>query len=143
VISTELENLVRAGQLKREPGDQAEFDGLVRLGRAKLKDAANRDLSPESRFDLGYNGAHALSLAALRWRGYRSDKRFVVFQALPHTLNLSASVWRVLATAHQRRNDAEYEGSVEVDTQLLADLLSAAEKVGAAVAALGPVPGAA
>lgn len=136
----ELDNLVRTGQLKKEPGDQTEFDGLVLLGRAKLKDAANRALSPESRFDLACNAAHAFSLAALRWHGYRSDKRFVVFQAIPHTLSLAGSVWRVLATAHKRRNDAEYEGNIEMDSQLLEDLLSAAEKVGAAIAALGPVP---
>jgi len=39
MISPSLENLVDTGQLKREPGDQKEFDGLVRSGRARLSDA--------------------------------------------------------------------------------------------------------
>jgi hypothetical protein len=45
-----------------------------------LKDAHHQGLSLESRFDLAYNAAHALCLAALRWHGYRSGNRFIVFQ---------------------------------------------------------------
>jgi len=36
-------------------------------------------LSLESCFDLAYNPAHALALAALRWNGYRSDNRYIFF----------------------------------------------------------------
>jgi hypothetical protein len=50
-------------------------------------------LSPEIRFDLAYNAAHALALAALRWNGYRlNNSRYIVFQALPHTLELDSGV---------------------------------------------------
>lgn len=139
MTSPELENLVRIGKLKKEPGAQAEIEGLVRSARTRLTDAGNPALAPESRFDLAYNAAHALSLAALRWRGYRSDNRYVAFQALPHTLGLGPAVWRVLATCHQRRNALEYEGHLEVDDRLLADLLHAAEVVHEAVLKLGPV----
>jgi hypothetical protein len=66
-----LDNLVRVGQLKVEPPAQAELDGLIRSGMVRLKDAENSTLSLESRFDLVYNAAHALSLAALCWHGYR------------------------------------------------------------------------
>ena len=141
MTSAELENLARAGSLKKEPGDQKEFEGLVGSGRAKLRDANNSALAPESAFDLAYGAAHALSLAALRWHGYRSDNRYMVFQALPSTLGLPAPVWRVLAKCHQLRNHADYEGHFDVDAQLLKDLLSAAEQVSAAIAKLGPVPG--
>jgi hypothetical protein len=141
MTSTELENLARAGDIGREPGSQTEFDGLLNAGRAWLKDAATESLSAESRFELAYIAAHALSLAALRWHGYRSDNRYMVFQALPHTLGVPDSVWRVLSKCHKRRNKTDYEGRFEVDDQLLKDLLAAAEKVSAAVVALGPVPG--
>ena len=77
-----LDNLVRIGQLKAEPPAQAELDGLIRSGRVRLTDAANATLSLESRFDLAYNAAHALSLAALRWHGYRCENRYQVFQCL-------------------------------------------------------------
>jgi hypothetical protein len=72
---TSLDNLVRGGQLKAEPTAQSELDGLIRSGLARLNDAENKALSLDSRFDLAYNAAHALSLAALRWHGYRSDNR--------------------------------------------------------------------
>ena len=123
MTSSELDNLARIGTLKAEPGTQSEFDGLLKSGRARLNDARRQDLSIESRFDLAYNAAHALSLAALRWNGYRSDKRYAVFQALPYTLGLGVNTWRVLDKCHQRRNLAEYEGVLEVDAQLVADQL--------------------
>jgi hypothetical protein len=139
MTSSELERLVQIGKLKREPGAQTEIDGLVRSARSRLTDARHPALALESRFDLAYNAAHALSLAALRWQGYRSDNRYVAFQALPHTLGLGPEVWRVLATCHQRRNVLEYEGYLEVDERLLADLLNAAEAVYEAMLRLGPV----
>ena len=94
-----------------------------------MKDASNTTLSIESRFDLAYNAAHALALAALRWHGYRSTNRYLVFQALPHTTGLGAEVWRVLAKCHERRNLAEYEGSIEIEEQLMNDLLSATQSL--------------
>lgn len=103
MTSSPLDNLVRIGKLKAEPPAQAEFDGLVRSGLVRLRDAENAALSLESRFDLAYNAAHALSLAALRWRGYRSDNRYLVFQCLTHTLALEAAQWRVLDQAHNKR----------------------------------------
>lgn len=141
MTSPELERLVDIGKLKREPGAQAEIDGLIRSARSRLTDAKHPALALESRFDLAYNAAHALSLAALRWHGYRSDNRYVAFQSLPHTLGLGPAVWRVLATCHQRRNALEYEGYLEVDERLMADLLNAAETVYEAVLRLGPVGG--
>ncbi len=131
----ELENLAKIGKLKREPASATEASGLIASGTARLKDAQNAKLSFESRFDLAYNAAHAFALAALRSHGYRSDNRYLVFQALPHTVGLAAAHWRVLAKAHEKRNLAEYEGQFEPDVQLLDDLLVAADLVRAVVAA--------
>ncbi len=142
MTSPDLEHFVASGKLKKEPGDQEEFDGLVRSGKARLADAVKTSLAPESGFDLAYNAAQALSLAALRWHGYRSDSRYVVFQALPHTLGVAPSVWRMLALCHQCFDDAEDEGHLEVDSQLLTDLIAAVQSISAAITALGPVPGA-
>jgi hypothetical protein len=133
----ELDNLAKIGQLKVEPGTPAEFDGLVGSARKRLADARNESLSSESRFDLAYNAAHAFALAALRRHGYRSENRYVVFQALPHTLGLDASIWRVLAKSHDLRNLAEYEGRSEVDERLLKDLIDCTIQLEAAIAALG------
>jgi len=44
----ELDNLVRIRQLKTESPSQAEMDGLIRSGNARLKDAYIATLSLES-----------------------------------------------------------------------------------------------
>ena len=124
-MSTELANLLRIGKIKAEPPNARELAGLLASGERRLTDARRVDLAFDSRFDLAYNAAHALALYALRRLGYRSDNRYLVFQALPHTLGLPAAQWRVLARAHEQRNLAEYEGHLEHDDQLLVDLLAA------------------
>lgn len=129
-MTSALENLCGPGkQLVAEPPDAKEMEGLLRSGRLRLKDAVNTTLSLESRFDLAYNAAHALCLAALRRRGYRPRHRYIVFQVLPHTLGLGPEVWRVLAKCHEVRNLGEYEGDLDVDTRLVDDLITACEAV--------------
>lgn len=135
----QLDNLVRSRQLKAESSAQAELNGLVRSGVARLKDAGNKSLNLESRFDLAYNATHALALAALRWHGYRSESRYIVFQTLQHTLKLPPEQWRVLDQAHRKRNLAEYEGAADIDEALLAALIRVASEVEKRVIALGPL----
>ncbi len=131
--SDELDNLVRISRLKKEPSSPVELAGLRRSGIARITDAERRDLSFESRFDLAYNAAHALALYALRRMGYRSERRYVVFQSLPHTVGLATGHWRVLAKAHERRNLAEYEGYLELDERLLDDTIKATHALIAAL----------
>jgi hypothetical protein len=124
--SAELDNLVKIGKLKREPPGQKELAGLRESAESRLGDAERRDLKYDSRFDLAYAAAHALALFALRRMGYRSDNRYLVFQALAHTTDLALPSRRVLAKAHERRNAIEYQGSIERDERLLAELIGAA-----------------
>jgi hypothetical protein len=139
MTSPNLDNLVKIGKLKKESVSQTEFDGLVKSGRARLSDARTAKLSLESRFDLAYNASHALALAALRWHGYRSENRYLVFQCLPETLGLRPEQWRVLAICHERRNVAEYEGHLDVEERLISDLIQVAEVVLQKVTVLGKV----
>ncbi len=74
----QLEALAKTGILKREPPVPDEIEGLIRTASARLLDAQKTTNSPESRFDLAYNAAHALALAALRSHGYRAEKRYIV-----------------------------------------------------------------
>lgn len=140
-MTSPLDNLLKVskGGLKQEAPSQSEFDGLVRSAKRKRKDAAIPGLGDESRFDLTYNAAHALALAALRWHGYRSENRILVFQALAHTVGFSPAQWRVLDRCHAKRNLAEYEGNFDVDIQLLRELDTVAGQLEAAVDALGPI----
>lgn len=117
-----LDNLVRIGQLKAEPGNLAEIKRMLTMARARLADAQLPGLSLEGRFTSAYNAAHAAALAALRWHGYRSENRYTVFQCLTHTLNWPAPRWRILDAAHQKRNLAEYEGFLEVEEPAIREL---------------------
>lgn len=129
-----LDNLCGPGKpLKPEAPDANELAGLLRTGIARLHDARNATLALESRFDLAYNAAHALCLAALRRMGYRAGNRYIVFQVLPHTLGLGPEVWRVLDKCHNTRNLGEYEGLLDIDERLVNDLIEATAAVAKAV----------
>lgn len=135
-----LENLAGPGKsLSAEPADAREFAGLKRAGVARLNDAQIAANSLEGRFDLAYNAAHALSLAALRHCGYRAANRYIVFQVLPHTLGLGPEVWRVLNKCHQIRNLGEYEGDLDIDDLVVADLVNACKAVAAKLETLPPL----
>ena len=118
----ELDNLVRIGQLKSEPRNDREVTRMLAMAQTRLSDAKLNKLSLEGRFTSSYNAAHAAALAALRWHGYRSENRYTVFQCLAHTLRWPANRWRVLDTAHQKRNLAEYEGNLEVEESTVAEM---------------------
>jgi hypothetical protein len=134
---SKLDNLVRIGKLKAEPSAEKEFQGLLRSGLRRLDDAGRDELNLESRFDLAYNASHALALAALRFRGYRSESRYLVFQCLQHTIDLPNEQWRVLDQAHRKCNLAEYEGYMDIDEQLVAALVRVAREVAKHVNELG------
>jgi hypothetical protein len=83
----------------KAPPDRKEFEKLVQSGRARLADAR------------------------------RPENRYLVFQCLVHTAGLAAGDWRVLALAHERRNEAEYSGEYSIDERLLAEVIRAVELV--------------
>jgi len=124
--SEPLEKLASTGLLKHEAPGREEIAGLLRTAAIRLKDARRTTNAPESRFDLAYNAAHALALAALRIHGFRTDKRYIVFQVLPYTLGVDTPTWRLLDRCHRERNATEYEGIASVDEKLLDGLIDAA-----------------
>jgi len=134
-----LENLARIGKLKKEPPDQKEFEGLVASGTRSLQDASVVALSEEGRFLAAYRAAHAFALAALRWYGYRSDNRYLVFQCLQHTVEFEKAKWRVLDKCHKQRNLAEYEGQLDITPQLFDELMRITRELQERVQNLGPV----
>ena len=131
----ELVNLAGIGSLNRQPPSPDEIATLMSSARARLHDARAAGLALESRFDLAYNSAHALALAALRFHGFRSGNRYLVFQVLPHTAGIDAVTCRVLSKAHDERNLMEYEGG-RVDERLLEGLIEAATLLEERVTAL-------
>jgi hypothetical protein len=55
-------------------------------------------------------------------------------------LGLGPEVWRVLAKCHDIRNASEYEGDLQIDERIVADLLNACNAVRTKVEALKPPP---
>jgi hypothetical protein len=138
VSKPELDNLVRIGKLKIEPGSRLEFDGMLIAARQRLADAQNEDIAADSQFDLAYGAAHRLALAALRQHGYRSQDRITVFQTLVHTVGTESTDLQIFLRAHNERNLAEYEGRTQIDEQLLSDLIRCTKKLDAALRKLKP-----
>jgi hypothetical protein len=68
--------------------------------------------------------------------GYRSENRITVFQTLVHTLGTTAADVQVFLQAHNERNFAEYQGRMEIDEKLLANLIRSTKTIEAAVAKL-------
>lgn len=118
-----LENLVRIGQIKTEVADLAEVQRMLTQARTRWTDAQQVNVSIDGRFASIYGAAHAAALAALRWQGYRSENRFMVFQCLSHTLGWPPNRWRVLDAAHQKRNLAEYEGYLDIQESMVLELI--------------------
>lgn len=127
--STELTNLVKIGKLKAEAPTDDELAGLLKSGKERLRDAQKKDLAFASRFDLAYNAAHSLALLALRRSGYRSENRYLVFQTLQHTTKMAPESWRILDKAHNQRNVAEYQGHLDTDERLLAEVVRVATEL--------------
>src|SRR6266478_986913 len=124
----ELNNLVKIRKLKVEPSSRKAFDGMLAAARRSLADAQNETIETDSR----------LALAALRQQGYRSEDRITVFQTLVHTLGTDNADIQIFLKAHNERNLAEYEGRVDIDDKLLADLVSCTKKLETAVGKLVP-----
>lgn len=124
-----LDALVKIGLLHNEPRNEGEVEALVASGKVRLIDAEKQDLSIESRFDLAYNAAHSLALASLRLSGYRSSKRYLVFQCIEHTLAIPSEHWRVLDSAHGKRNNAEYEGVFDVSEELVDEVIRVSKQL--------------
>jgi hypothetical protein len=137
----ELDNLVRINQLKSEAGSRSEFAGMVKSARTRLADAQNDSIDPDSQFDLAYGAVHRLALAALRQQGYRSENRITVFQTLVHTLGSDKADIQIFLRAHNARNLAEYEGRMDIDEGLLADLIRCTKKLKIAIGKLEPPAG--
>jgi len=127
--SDALSNLAKIGKIKAEPMNRSEIDRILKMARKRLEDAGYSQISQEGRFTSVYNALHGVALAALRWHGYRSESRYIVFQSLEHTLAWPSSKWRVLDAAHQKRNLAEYEGFLEIEESAITELIMLAEKM--------------
>ena len=60
-----LDNLVRIGQLKAEPRNEAEVRRMLAMARIRFADAQLASLSAQGHFTSAYNAAHATAFASM------------------------------------------------------------------------------
>lgn len=109
-----VENLVKIGQLKKTPYVEEDVGQYVANAKAYLEDAKKLE-NPGSRFQLAYEGMHALSMAVLNKAGVRGDAsaghRQVAFQTALLIINIDGLQKGASATIlnlHRRRNSDTY-----------------------------------
>ena len=123
-----LDSLVKSGQFKVEPTSKSEVGGFLANANQALVDAQIPGLSSANRFKLAYDAAHALSLVAMRLRGYRPGSgpghRAIVFQSLVHTVSAPAALASSLNRYHTKRNRSEYDGLVTATDAEARDIIA-------------------
>lgn len=101
---------------------------------AWLKDSKNAAISDMSRFSLVYDAAHALTVAAVKMRGFRATDarghRQIVFAAMEHAVPATEKDKSIFELAHRDRNKSEYEGNpINLPRSRLEGLIKATENL--------------
>lgn len=110
-----LDNLLKIGQLKAHPRDEAEIAKLLGAARRYLEDAGSTTVSAETRFDAAYKALMQVGLAALMAKGFRPDAgktghHATILQSLTLTLGIDGKRVAVLDALRRKRNLLDYSG---------------------------------
>jgi len=110
-----LHDLVRSGQLHRQPPTSEELGRLLAAAERSVADAALDGLSDEGRFDLAYKAVIQGALVALRSSGYRLASTVPghhrsLLQTLAATIGADDAELQLLDTIRRRRNASDYSG---------------------------------
>lgn len=128
-----LENLLKIGQLKEHPAQPEEIERLLASAQRNLRDAHQKSISPETRFDAAYKAIMQSSLAALMMHGYRPDTNrpghhMTVLQSTPLTIGLLSKRVAVLDALRRQRNVADYTGD-DVDDSTAENCIAEAQRL--------------
>ena len=127
-----LENLIGKG-LQSEPSDKEEIQRLRRKIETKLADAANTQISLDSRFDIAYEALLQIGLTALRANGLRPNARgghhAMALQTLDSTIGYPRDKLRLLDRFRHMRSAGLYDGSFEASAAEVRSLLDEVSKL--------------
>ena len=129
-----LKAWLEKGALRAHKPSQKEIAGLLALADRSLADARIAAVSPEGRFQFGYNAALAMASAALHASGYRTNSNVAghhanTGQSLQHTVGADAALVRKLDAFRRKRNQISYDKPSPVSDQEAADMLALAERL--------------
>ena len=110
-----LDNLLKTGQLKQHEATAAEVQRLLSAAQRNLRDARNKDISDETRFDAGYKAIMQCALTSVMASGYRPATNApghhqTMIASLRLTLGVSQPDWLVLDALRRKRNSNDYTG---------------------------------
>jgi hypothetical protein len=92
-----------------------EIRNLLALADRDLADAGIAELSTDRRFNISYNAAHQLAIAALAAAGYRvargGSHHHYAIQSLEYTVGISGGKVRILDRFRKKRNLSEYDAA--------------------------------
>lgn len=125
-----LENLVKTGQLEKEPTDRGEIERFLGKISQRINDAAARTVSLDSTFDIGYEGVLQIALVALRAEGYRvrnvPGHQQTAIQSLTLTLGISAPEMLVFDVYRRNRSKSLYGAGHEPTEAEVRDFIKSA-----------------
>ncbi|MCX7176254.1 MAG: DNA-binding protein [Proteobacteria bacterium] len=125
-----LQNLLRIGRLKPHTPTPQEIQRLLAAAQRNLRDAQNKAISDETRFDVAYKAIMQLALVAMMASGYRPSSNEpghhqTMIQSLPLTLGVPNETWLILDALRRKRNASDYLGD-PVETEAVAECLAQA-----------------
>ena len=116
-----LRTLVERNALREERAAPLEVQGLLSSAKDYLADARRQTNSQATRFNVAYEAAHAIALAAMRALDLRPAQgpghRAVVFNALNSTTGATAAVFAIIN---------RYDGLTTFSAAELAELIDCA-----------------
>lgn len=122
------------GALRAHKPSKKEIAGLLALADRSLADARIAAVSPEGRFQFGYNAALSTASAALHASGFRTNSNIPghhanTVQSLQHTIGADATLVRKFDAFRRKRNRISYDKPLPVSDREAADMLALAEQL--------------
>jgi len=128
-----LEDWRNSGWLVQHEPDAEEIAGFMALADRDIHDAQSRELSEDWQFNIAYNAALQLAIAALAASGYRVDRggahHHHAVQSLAHTLELDAETVRLFDRFRKKRNVSEYDSVGTITRQEAKEMLALATRL--------------
>jgi uncharacterized protein (UPF0332 family) len=126
-----LRDWLSNGWLTEHETTRDEMAAFLSLADRDIHDAKTRDLSTDWEFNIAYNAALHVALAALAAIGYRpargSSHHYYAIQSLAFTLGTPAETVRMLDRFRKKRNTAEYDQVGAVSEKEAREMLEWAE----------------
>ena len=125
-----LKDWLNSGWLIQHDTTTEEMAGFLALAERDIRDAQTKELSEDWRFNIAYNAALQLALAALAASGYRVGRggshHHYAIQSLSHTLGVEPDILRLFDRFRKKRNIAEYDSVGMISGQEADEMLALA-----------------